>query len=83
MLLASFHSKRTTPSFNDKLNTLVSGILICYTVSISSFGGTRTTPGDLLSFIAFFLKNQLQEDTIINVPLTCQQFIIVMSTIYH
>ena len=53
MIFASFHSKGTTPSFNDKLNTLASGILICITVSISSFGGIPSTPGDLLSFIAF------------------------------
>ena len=26
MMFASFHSKGTTPSFNDKLNTLASGI---------------------------------------------------------
>ena len=38
MMFVSFHSKRTTPSSNDKLNTLVSGILICSNVSISSFG---------------------------------------------
>ena len=52
-MFASFHSKGTTPSFTDKLNTLASGILICSTVSISSFGGIPSTPGDLLSFIAF------------------------------
>ena len=39
MMFASFHSNGTTPSFNDKLNTLASGILICSTVSISNFGG--------------------------------------------
>ena len=53
MLFASFHSTGTTASFNDKLKTLASGILICYTVSISSFGGIPSTPGDLLPFIAF------------------------------
>ena len=53
MMFASFHSNGTTPSFNDKLNTLGSGILICSTVSISNFGGIPSTPGDLLSFIAF------------------------------
>ena len=53
MMFASFHSNGTTPSFNDKLNTLASGILICSTVSISNFGGIPSTPGDLLSFIAF------------------------------
>ena len=49
-MFVSFHSKGTAPSFNDKLNTLASGILICSTVSISSFGGIPSTPGDLLSF---------------------------------
>ena len=34
MMFASFNSQGTTPSFNDKLNTLASGILICSTVSI-------------------------------------------------
>ena len=53
MMFASFHSNGTTPSVNDKLNTLASGILICSTVSISNFGGIPSTPGDLLSFIAF------------------------------
>ena len=53
MMFASFHSNGTTPSFNDKLNTLASGILICSTVSISNFGGIPSTPGDLFSFIAF------------------------------
>ena len=53
MMFASFHSNGTTPSFNDKLSTLASGIVICSTVSISSFGGIQSTPGDLLSFIAF------------------------------
>ena len=37
-MFASFHSNGTTPSFNDKLNTLASGILICSTVSISNIG---------------------------------------------
>ena len=52
-MFASFHSKGTNPSFNDKLSALASGILICYTVSINSFGGIPSTPGDLLSFVAF------------------------------
>ena len=51
-MFASFHSKRTSRSFNDKLNTLASGMLICSTVSICSFGGIPSIPGDLL-FIAF------------------------------
>ena len=37
MTFASFHSKGTTPAFNNKLNTLASGILTCSTVSNSSF----------------------------------------------
>ena len=53
MMFAFFHSKGTTPSFYDKLNTLASGVLICSTVSISRFGRIPSTPGDLLSFIAF------------------------------
>ena len=53
MMFASFHSNGTNHYFNDKLNTLASGILICSTVSISNFGGIPSTPGDLLSFIAF------------------------------
>ena len=52
-MFASFHSKGTTPCFNDKLNTHASSILICSTVYTSSFGGIPSTPGDLLSFIAF------------------------------
>ena len=53
MMFASFHSNGTTPSFNYKLNTLASGILICSTVSISNFEGIPSIPGDLLSFIVF------------------------------
>ena len=52
-MFASFHSKGTTTTFTDKLNTLASGILICSSVSISSFGGIPSTPGDLLSLVAF------------------------------
>ena len=54
-MMFAIHSKGTTPSCYDKLNTLASGILICSTVFISSFGGIPSTPGDLLSFIAFIL----------------------------
>ena len=53
MMFASFHSKGTTPSFNDKLDTLASGVLICYTVSINSFGRIPSTPGDVVSLIVF------------------------------
>ena len=53
-MFASIHSKGITRSFDDKLNTLASGILICSTVSISSFGGIPSTPGDSLSLPLFF-----------------------------
>ena len=53
MTNASFYSKATTPCFNDKFNTLASVVLICSTISISSSGGIPSTPGDLLSLIAF------------------------------
>ena len=52
-MFASFHSKGTTPSFNDKLNTLASGTLICSTVSINSFGVIPSTPGDLFHCLYF------------------------------
>ena len=52
-MFASFHLKGTAPSFNDKFYTLAIGILICSTASISRFGGIPSTPGDLVSFIAF------------------------------
>ena len=64
MMFASFHSKGTTPSFNDQLNTLASDILIYSTVSISSFGGIPSIPGDLLSFIAFIFLATISEVTI-------------------
>ena len=64
MLFASFHSKGTTASFSDKLNALASGVLICYTVSISSFEGIISTPGDLLSFSAFIFLATISGMTI-------------------
>ena len=70
-MFVAFHSKGTTPSFNDdeKLNILASGILSCYTVSISRLGGIPSTSGDLLSFIAFiFLAN------ISGVIINCKKF---------
>ena len=84
-MFAYFHSNGTTPSFNDKLNTLASGILICSTVSISNFGGMPSTPGDLLSFIAFILPDLgvftriykewflivLDQETVIGEPVSC------------
>ena len=63
-MFASFHSKGTIPCFNDKLNTLASGIMICSTVSISSFGGIPSTPGDLLSFIAVIFLATISRVTI-------------------
>ena len=63
MMFAYFHSKGTTPSFNDQLNNLASGILICSTVFISSFGGIPSTPIDLPSVIVFiFLEGQLSNE---------------------
>ena len=50
-MFASFHSEGTIPSSSEKLNTFASGVLICSTVFLSSFGGIPSTPGDLLSFI--------------------------------
>ena len=63
-MFVSFHSKGTTPSFNDKLNTLAIGILICSYVSIGSFGGIPSTAGDLLSFIAFIFLATISGITI-------------------
>ena len=60
---ACVRSKGATPSFNDKLNTLASGILICSIVSISRFGGIPSTPDDLISFIAFIFLATLSGDT--------------------
>ena len=49
-MFASFHSEGIIPSSNDKLNNFASGVLICSTISLSSFGGIPSTPGDLSSF---------------------------------
>ena len=51
VMFASFHYEGTIPSSSDKLNNFVSGVPICSTISLSSFGGIPSTPGDLLSFI--------------------------------
>ena len=64
MMFDSFHSKGTTPSFNDMLNTLASGILIYATISISSFGGIPSTPGNLLFLIAFIFLATISGVTI-------------------
>ena len=50
-MFASFHSEGNIPSSSDKLNNFASGVLIYSTISLSSFGGIPSTPGDLLSFI--------------------------------
>ena len=52
-MFASFHSEGTIPSSSDKLNNFASGVLICSTISLSSFGGIPSTPGHLLSIIFF------------------------------
>ena len=50
-MFACFHPKGTTPSSSDTVNIFASGVLICSTISLSSFGGIPSTAGDLLSFI--------------------------------
>ena len=45
----SFHSEGTIHCSSDKLNTFASGVLICSTISLSSFGGIPSTPGHLIS----------------------------------
>ena len=50
-MFASFHSEGTIPSSSDKLKKFASGVLICLTISLSSFGGIPSTPGNLVSFI--------------------------------
>ena len=51
VMFASIHSEGTISSSSDKLNNFASGVLICATISLSSFDGIPSTPGDLLSFI--------------------------------
>ena len=46
-MFASFHSEGTIPSSSDKVNNFASGVLICSTISLSSFGGIPSTPCDL------------------------------------
>ena len=50
VMFASIHSEGTIPSSSDKLNNFASGVLICSTISLSSFGGILSTPGDLFLF---------------------------------
>ena len=54
-MFASFHSEGTIPSSSNKLNNFASGVLICSTISFSSFGGIPSTPDYLLSFIYLIL----------------------------
>ena len=51
VIFASFHSEGNIPYSSDKLNTFASGVVICATISLSSFGGIPSTARDLLSFI--------------------------------
>ena len=51
LMFASFHSEQNIPSSSDKLNTFASGVPICSTMSLSSFGGIPSNLDDLLSFI--------------------------------
>ena len=71
-MFASFHSVGTTPSSSDKLNTFASGVL---TISLSSFGGIPSTPGDLLSciFLILFLSFQGLQITAPNALIYCPQ----------
>ena len=55
VMFASFHSERTIPSSSDKLNNFACDVLICSTISLSSFGDIPLTPGDLLCFIFLIL----------------------------
>ena len=56
VMFASFHSEGTIPSSSDKLHHFASGVLICSTISLSSFDGIPSTPGD---FFIFHLLNCL------------------------
>ena len=55
MAFASSHSQGTTPSFNVKLNSFASGMLICSTGFMTSFGGVASSPGDLLLTFSDFI----------------------------
>ena len=63
-MFASFHSKGTILSCSDTLNTWVSGVLICSTVSLSILGDIPSYPGDLFSFILLILLATTSEVTI-------------------
>ena len=66
IMFASFHSNGTITYSNDKLNNVASGMLICSTISNSSFGGIPSTPGDLLSFMSL-----ISIGTIVGVTISC------------
>ena len=53
VMFASFKSEGIIPSSSDKLNNFGSGVLICSTISLSSFGGIPSTPGDLFHLLNF------------------------------
>ena len=42
-MFAYFHSEGTIPYSSDKLKNFASGVLICSTISLSSFGGIPST----------------------------------------
>ena len=50
VMFASFHYEGTIPSSSDKLKHFASDVLICSTISLSSFGGIPSTPGDFLCY---------------------------------
>ena len=54
VMFAYFHYGGTIPSSSEKLKKIASGVLICSTISLSSFGGIPSTPGD---FVIFHLLN--------------------------
>ena len=55
MMFASFYSNGTIPSYNDKLNTGASDMLICSIISYCNLRGMPSTPDDLFSLISLIL----------------------------
>ena len=53
-MFATFHSEGTIPSSSQKLNNFASGVLICSTISLSSFGGIPSSPGDFYQDLTRF-----------------------------
>ena len=70
-MFASFHSDGTIPSSSAKVKNVASGVLICSIISLSSFGGILSTPGDLLYFS--LLSFQELQITALNVLIYCLQ----------